>query len=74
MGVSIKLDEFGIIVRNMARLHAKGYNQEQDIDYGETYSPIARLETIRFLCVFACIMDFRLYQMDVKSAFSQWIH
>ena len=69
MGVSIKLDEFGIIVRNMARLHAKGYNQEEDIDYDETYAPVARLEAIRLLLSFACIMDFRLFQMDVKSVF-----
>ena len=48
---------------------AKGYNQEEGIDYDETYAPIARLEAIRLLLAFACIMDFRLYQMDMKSAF-----
>jgi len=65
-----KLDEAGIIVRNKARLVAKGYNQEEGIDYDETYSPVARLEAIRLLLVFARIMDFRLYQMDVKTDFS----
>ena len=64
-----KLDESGIIVSNKARLVAKGYNQEEGIDYDETYAPIARLEAIRLLHDFACIMDFRLYQMDVKSTF-----
>ena len=48
---------------------AKGYNQEEGFDYDETYAPIARLEDIRLLLVFACIMDFRLFKMDVKSIF-----
>ena len=64
-----KLDESGIIVRNKARLVAKGYNQEEGIDYEETYAPVARLEAIRMLLAFSSIMDFKLYQMDVKSAF-----
>ena len=64
-----KLDELGIIIRNKARLVAKGYNQEEGINYDETYAPVARLEAIRLLLAFACIMDFRLYQMDVKSVF-----
>ena len=64
-----KLDEHGIIIRNKARLVAKGYNQEEGIDYEETYAPVARLESIRMLLAHASIMDFKLYQMDVKSAF-----
>jgi len=35
----------------------------------ETYALIARLEAIRLLLAFACIMDFMLFQMDVKSSF-----
>jgi len=50
-------------------LFAKGYNQEEGIDYDETYVPIARLEAIRLLLAFAWIMDIKLYQMDLKSAF-----
>ena len=64
-----KLDEHGIIIRNKARLVAKGYNQEEGIDYEETYAPVARLEAISMLLAYASIMDFKLYQMDVKSAF-----
>ena len=64
-----KLDESGIIIRNKARLVAKGYNQEEGIDFDETYAPVARLEAIRLLLAYACILDFELYQMDVKSAF-----
>ena len=64
-----KLDEHGLVIRNKARLVAKGYNQEEGIDYEETYAPITILEAIRMLLAFASIMDFKLYQMDVKSAF-----
>ena len=64
-----KLDEHGIVIRNKARLVAKGYNQEEGIDYEETYAPVARLEAIRMLLAFASIMNFKLYQMDVKRAF-----
>ncbi|KAK2382297.1 putative mitochondrial protein [Trifolium repens] len=64
-----KLDENGVIVRNKARLVAQGYNQEEGIDYEETYAPVARLEAIRLLLAYACNMNFKLYQMDVKSAF-----
>jgi len=64
-----KLDEAGVITRNKARLIAKGYNQEEGIDYGETFSPFARLEAVRLLLAFACMSGFKLFQMDVKSAF-----
>lgn len=64
-----KLDEHGTITRNKARLVAQGYNQQEGIDYEETYAPVARLESIRILLAFACYKKFTLYQMDVKSAF-----
>ena len=63
------MDEQCVITRNKARLVAKCYNQEEGIDYDETYAPIARLEAIRMLLDFASFMDFKLYQMDVNSAF-----
>ncbi|GJV64831.1 copia protein [Tanacetum coccineum] len=64
-----KLDENGVVTRNKARLVAQGYNQQEGIDYDETYAPVARLESIRILLAYACTLDFKLYQMDVKSAF-----
>ncbi|GJW27607.1 retrovirus-related pol polyprotein from transposon TNT 1-94 [Tanacetum coccineum] len=64
-----KLDENGVVTRNKATLAAQGYNQQEGIDYDETYAPIARLESIRILLAYACALDFKLYQMDVKSAF-----
>ncbi|GKA46491.1 retrovirus-related pol polyprotein from transposon TNT 1-94 [Tanacetum coccineum] len=64
-----KLDENGIISRNKARLVAQGYNQQEGIDYDETYAPVARFGSIRILLAIAGANDFKLYQMDVKSAF-----
>ena len=64
-----KLDEHRMVIRNKARLVAKRYNQEERIDYEETYAPLARLESIKMLCAFACYKNMTLYQMDVKSAF-----
>ena len=64
-----KLDEDGNVVRNKARLVAQGYSQEEGIDFDETYAPVARLEAIRLLLAYSCFMGFKLFQMDVKSAF-----
>ena len=64
-----KLDEDGNVVRNTARLVGQGYSQEERIDYDETYAPVARLEAIRMLLAYVCFMGFKLFQMDVKSAF-----
>jgi len=64
-----KMDENGNIIKNKARLVAKGYNQEEGIDFDETYAPVARLEAVRLLLAYACMCNFKLFQMDVKSAF-----
>ena len=53
-----KLDENGIIVRNKARLVGQGYNQEEGIDFEETFAPVARLEAIRLLLAYACSLYF----------------
>jgi hypothetical protein len=55
--------------RNKARLVAKGYSQVEGLDFDETYAPVARLESIRILLAYATYHGFKLYQMDVKSAF-----
>jgi hypothetical protein len=64
-----KIDEHGTVVRNKARLVAQGYTQIEGVDFDETFAPVARLESIRILLSVACYLDFKLYQMDVKSAF-----
>jgi hypothetical protein len=64
-----KQDEHGVVTRDKARLVAKGYSQVEGLDFGETYAPVARLESIRILLAYATYRGFKLYQMDVKSAF-----
>ena len=64
-----KQDEHGMVVRNKAILVAQGYSQIEGIDFGETYAPVARLESIRILLAYASYHNFKLQQMDVKSAF-----
>jgi hypothetical protein len=64
-----KQDEHGVVTRNKARLVAKGYSQVEGLDFEETFAPIARLESIHILLAYATHQDFKLYQMDVKSAF-----
>jgi len=64
-----KQDEHGVIVRNKARLVAQGFSQIEGIDYGETYAPMARLESICILLAYVAHHDFKLQQMDVESAF-----
>ncbi|KAJ9544877.1 hypothetical protein OSB04_024584 [Centaurea solstitialis] len=64
-----KKDEQGVVVRNKARLVAQGYCQEEGINYEETIAPVARLEAIRIFPPFAAHKGFKVFQMDVKSAF-----
>ncbi|XP_077228272.1 uncharacterized protein LOC143861226 [Tasmannia lanceolata] len=52
-----------------ARLVAKGFRQKKDIDYFDTYSPVARLSTIRILLAIVSIHKLVIHQMDVKTAF-----
>ncbi|GJV19370.1 retrovirus-related pol polyprotein from transposon TNT 1-94 [Tanacetum coccineum] len=64
-----KRDETVIVIKNKARLVAQGYNQQEGIDYDETFAPVARLKAIRIFLAFATYMNFIVYQIDVKSAF-----
>ncbi|GJT62829.1 putative ribonuclease H-like domain-containing protein, partial [Tanacetum coccineum] len=65
----VKLDELGGILKNKARLVARGYSQEKGIDFEESFAPVARLEAIRIFLAFATHMNMVVYQMDVKTAF-----
>lgn len=62
-------DEHGNITRNKARLVAHGYTEVEGVNFDETFTPVARLESIRLLLSIACLMSIKLFQMDVKSAF-----
>jgi hypothetical protein len=59
----------GEVVRNKARLVAQGFSQVEGSDFGETFAPIVHLEAIRILLAFAASKGFKIYQIDVKSAF-----
>ena len=48
---------------------AQGYNQIRGINFKGTFAPAARFEAIRMTLTFVSFKDFKLYQMDVKSAF-----
>ncbi|CAL9030392.1 unnamed protein product [Prunus brigantina] len=56
-------------LKNKARLVAKGYSQKPGIDFNETFAPVARLDTIRILVALATQKGWKLFQLDVKSAF-----
>ena len=57
------------MTRNKARLVAQGFTQVEGLDFEETYAPVARLKAIRMLLAYATHHNFKLYQIDVKSAF-----
>nr|GEX76806.1 retrovirus-related Pol polyprotein from transposon TNT 1-94 [Tanacetum cinerariifolium] len=57
------------VIRNTARLVAKGYAQEEGIDFEESFVPVARLEDVRIFVAYAAHKSFPIYQMDVKTAF-----
>nr|GFA89937.1 retrovirus-related Pol polyprotein from transposon TNT 1-94 [Tanacetum cinerariifolium] len=65
----VKLDELGGILKNKVRLVARGYLQEEGIDFEESFAPVARLEAIRIFLAYAAHKNMVVYQMDVKTAF-----
>nr|GEW72900.1 retrovirus-related Pol polyprotein from transposon TNT 1-94 [Tanacetum cinerariifolium] len=66
---SVQLDELGGILKIKARLVARGYRQEEGIDFEESFAPVARLEAIRIFLAYAAHRNMVVYQMDVKTAF-----
>nr|GEU90931.1 retrovirus-related Pol polyprotein from transposon TNT 1-94 [Tanacetum cinerariifolium] len=64
----VKLDELRGILKNKARLVARGYRQEEEIYFEETFAPVARLEAIRIFFAFAAHMNMVVYQMDSNYA------
>ncbi|GKE24782.1 putative ribonuclease H-like domain-containing protein, partial [Tanacetum coccineum] len=65
----VKLDELGGILKNKARLVARGYRQKEGIYFEESFALVARLEAIRIFLAFAAHMNVVVYQMDIKTAF-----
>jgi hypothetical protein len=64
-----KMNEYGKVIRNKARLVCKGYAKVEGVEYEEKFAPMARLEAIRMFLSFSSYRKFKVYQMDVKSAF-----
>ncbi|GJS83528.1 retrovirus-related pol polyprotein from transposon TNT 1-94 [Tanacetum coccineum] len=64
-----KCDVENILVRNKTRLVAKGYKQEEGIDFEESFAPVARLEAVRMFIAYDAHMNITIFQMDVKTAF-----
>nr|GEX27861.1 putative ribonuclease H-like domain-containing protein [Tanacetum cinerariifolium] len=64
-----KRGEENTIIRNKSRLVAKGYAQKEGVDFEESFTPVARLEAVRFFIAYAAHKSFTVYQMDVKTAF-----
>ncbi|GJR94057.1 retrovirus-related pol polyprotein from transposon TNT 1-94 [Tanacetum coccineum] len=65
----VKLDEYGDVLKNKARLVRKAYRQEEGIDFEESFAPVARIEAIRIFIANAASKNMVIYQMDVKTAF-----
>ncbi|GKE79863.1 retrovirus-related pol polyprotein from transposon TNT 1-94, partial [Tanacetum coccineum] len=65
----VKLDEYGNVLKNKARLVVKGYRQEEGIDFEESFAPVAHIEAIRIFIANAASKNMTIYQMDVKTAF-----
>ncbi|GJS58972.1 retrovirus-related pol polyprotein from transposon TNT 1-94 [Tanacetum coccineum] len=65
----VKTDEFGRVLKKKARLVAQGFRQEEGINFEESFSPVARIETIRIFIANAAHKNMTIYQMDVKTAF-----
>jgi len=59
----------GEIDRYKARLVAKGFKQREGYDYEDIFSPLARMETVRLIIALAAQRQWKIHQMDVKSAF-----
>nr|GEZ03530.1 retrovirus-related Pol polyprotein from transposon TNT 1-94 [Tanacetum cinerariifolium] len=65
----VKTDEFGGVLKNKARLVAQGFRQEEGIDFEESFTLVARIETIRIFIANVANKNMMIFQMDVKTAF-----
>ncbi|GJS83889.1 retrovirus-related pol polyprotein from transposon TNT 1-94 [Tanacetum coccineum] len=65
----VKIDKFGGVLKNKARLVAQGFRQEEGINFEESFAPVARIEAIRIFVANAANKNMMIFQMDVKTAF-----
>ncbi|GJR83250.1 retrovirus-related pol polyprotein from transposon TNT 1-94 [Tanacetum coccineum] len=65
----VKIDEFGGVLKNKARLVAQGFRQEEGINFEKSFASVSRIEVIRIFVANAAHKNMMIYQMDVKTAF-----
>ncbi|GJW12634.1 uncharacterized mitochondrial protein-like protein [Tanacetum coccineum] len=65
----VKLDEYEVVSKNKAGLVAKGYRQEEGIDFEESFALVARIEAIRIFIAYATHKNMTIFQMHVKTTF-----
>ena len=59
----------GSVEKYKARFVARGFTQKEGIDYDETFALVAKYTTIRAIISLAAVFEWKLHQMDVKTAF-----
>jgi len=64
----LKRDEAGAIVKHKARLVARGFVQQEGVDFDDTFAPVAQMESVRLLLALAAQEGWRVHHMDVKLA------
>ena len=65
----LKKDEVGAVIKHKARLVARGFVQQDGVDFDDAFAPVARMESVRLLLALAAQEGWRVHHMDVKSAF-----
>ncbi|GKE61534.1 retrovirus-related pol polyprotein from transposon TNT 1-94, partial [Tanacetum coccineum] len=65
----VKIDEFGGVLKNKARLVSQRFRQEEGINFEESFAPVERIESIRIFVANAANKNMTIFQMDIKMAF-----